>query len=218
MPLATARNFGVPESWVERYELHHPQRRQVLTVDTVVAGSPATEFFRSGDILLSIDGAEANTFREVELATQSRNVEVTIFRDGREMTESIATVALDGIGIDRVLLWAGALLQPPHRAISAQRGIESEGVYVSYFGFGSPASRSGLYAGRRILAVDGQPTPDLDTFIAAVSGFGDRESVRLNTISWNDVAQVITLSLDQNYWPAYELRRSDGAWQRRDLQ
>ena len=217
MPLATARNFGVPESWVERYELHHPQRRQVLAVDTVVAGSPATQFFRPGDILLSIDGAEANTFREVELATQSRDVEVTIFRDGREMTESIATVALDGAGIDRVLLWAGALLQPPHRAISAQRGIESEGVYVSYFGFGSPASRSGLYAGRRILAVDGQPTPDLDAFIAAVSGFGDRESVRLNTISWNNVAQVITLSLDQNYWPAYELRRSNGAWQRRGL-
>lgn len=217
MPLATARNFGLPESWVHRYELHHPQRRQILAVDTIVAGSPAADFFRPGDLLLSIDGGDANTFREVELATQSGSVEVTVFRDGQELTESVATVPLTGEGIDRILLWAGALLQPPHRAISAQRGIESEGVYVSYFGFGSPASRSGLYAGRRILAVDGHPTPDIDAFIDAVSGFGDRDSVRLNTVTWNDVAQVITLNLDEHYWPAYELRRIDGEWQRRDL-
>jgi S1-C subfamily serine protease len=218
MPLATARNFGLPESWVRRYEIHHPQRRQILAVDTIVAGSPASEFFRPGDILLSIDGAEANTFREVELASQTKQqVEVTIFRDGGELTETVTTVPLTGEGIDRILLWAGALLQPPHRAISAQRGIASEGVYVSYFGFGSPSSRSGLYAGRRILAVDGHPTPDLDAFIAAVSGLGDGDSVRLNTVTWNDVSQVITLNLDQNYWPTYELRRVDGEWQRRGL-
>jgi S1-C subfamily serine protease len=217
MPLATARNFGLPETWVRRYELHNPQRRQLLTVDTIVAGSPAAEFFRPGDILLSVDGAEANTFREVEVATQSASVDVAVFRDGRELTESVPTVALAGEGIDRILLWAGALLQPPHRAISAQRGIDAEGVYVSYFGFGSPASRSGLYAGRRILAVDGQPTPDLDAFIGAVTGLGDRRSVRLNTVTWNDVAQVITLNLDETYWPPYELRRIDGEWQRHDL-
>jgi S1-C subfamily serine protease len=217
MPLATARNFGLPESWVHRYELHHPQRRQILAVDTIVAGSPASKFFRPGDMLLSIDGTEANTFREVELGTQREAVEVTIFRDGKELTETVPTVPLTGEGIDRIMLWAGALLQPPHRAISAQRGIDSEGVYVSYFGFGSPASRSGLYAGRRILAVNGKPTPNLDAFIEAVSGMSDRESVRLNTVTWNDVPQVITLNLDQNYWPAYELRRIHGEWQRRDL-
>jgi len=218
MPLATARNFGLPESWVRQYELLNPQRRQILAVATVVAGSPAAEFFRPGDILLSVDGVRANTFREVERASQSPDVEVVIFRDGRELTEIVATVPLAGEGIDRIVLWAGALLQPPHRAISAQRGIASDGVYVSYFGFGSPASRSGLYAGRRILAVDGKPTPDLDAFINAVSGLEDRDSVRLNTVTWNDVNQVITLNIDKHYWPAYELRRVDGDWQRRDLE
>ena len=34
--------------------------------------------------------------------------------------------------IDRVVEWAGATLQAPHRAISAQRGIAPEGVYVAY--------------------------------------------------------------------------------------
>jgi S1-C subfamily serine protease len=218
MPLATARNFGLPEAWTRQYELLNPERRQILAVATIVAGSPAAEFLRPGDILLSVNGVRANTFREVERASQSAEVEVVIFRDGQEFTETLTTVPLAGEGIDRIVLWAGALLQPPHRAISAQRGIAADGVYVSYFGFGSPASRSGLYAGRRILAVDGQPTPDLDAFINAVRGLNDRDSVRLNTVTWNDVNQVITLNLDNHYWPTYELRRVDGDWQRRSLE
>ncbi|MEE8237119.1 MAG: hypothetical protein V3S67_02290, partial [Gammaproteobacteria bacterium] len=214
---ATARKLDLPESWVESYESHNPRRRQVLTVASTVAGSPAAEFFRTGDILLGLDGEPLNTFREVELATQRREVEVTVFRDGGEVTEVVDTTELSGEGLLRVVLWAGALLQAPHRAISAQRGIDSQGVYVAYFAFGSPASRSRLFAGRRIIGVDGQPTLDVDSFLAAVNGLEDRASVRLNTVTWNSVPQVITLKLDNNYWPSYELRRDDGEWRRYPL-
>ena len=217
VPLASARNFGLPENWVQRYEQHHPLRRQVLAVSSIVAGSPAAEFFQSGDILLSINGEVANTFLEAEHASQSPEVDVTIYRDGEELSALIPTVALEGSGIDRVVLWAGALLQAPHRAIAVQRGIEAEGVYVSFFSFGSPASRSGLFAGRRIVAVDGQPTADIDEFLEAVSGREDRESVRLNTVTWNNVSEVITMKLDNHYWPSYELRRNGESWQRFDL-
>jgi hypothetical protein len=66
--------------------------------------------------------------------------------------------------------------------------------------------------------VDGQPTPDLDAFIKAVSGKPDRASLRLKTISWNGQTDVITLKLDKHYWPAYELtRQADGTWTRTDL-
>ncbi len=217
MPLATARKLDLPESWVERYESHNERRRQVLAVASVVAGSPAEEFFRTGDILLGLDGEPMNTFREVELATQRPDVEVTVFRDGREVTERVSTVELSGEGLQRVVLWAGALVQTPHRAISAQRGIDSQGVYVAYFAFGSPASRSGLFAGRRIIGVNGQPTLDVDSFLEAVDGLGDRVSVRLNTVTWNSVPQVITLKLDNHYWPSYELRREDDGWRRYKL-
>ena len=214
MPIASARKFGLPESWVSRYEVHNSERRQVLTVSSVVAGSPAAKFFEVGDILLNIDGDVLNTFREVESVVQRDEVEVTVYRDGQELIGRVRTVALSGRGIERVLLWAGALLQTPHRAVSAQRGIDSAGVYVSYFGFGSPASRSRLFAGRQILEVDGQPTPNLDSFIVAVGGLQDRESVRLNTVAWNGIPQVVTLRLDRHYWPSYELRRVGNHWQR----
>ena len=128
------------------------------------------------------------------------------------------TVALNGRDIDRVLIWAGATLQAPHRAMAAQRGIAPYGVFVSFFFYGSPATHYGLYAGRRITEVDGQPTPDLDAFLKAVRGKPDRASLRLKTISWNGMTDVITLKLDKHYWPAYELdRQSDGSWRRTDL-
>jgi len=120
--------------------------------------------------------------------------------------------------MDRVLLWAGATLQAPHRAISAQRGIAPQGVYVSSFAFGSPATRYELVPGRRIVQIDGQPTLDLDAFVKAVTGRADRSSVRIMTLDWNGAPQVITLKLDRHYWPAYELRRTAQGWERRSLE
>ena len=207
----------LPEDWVQRYEAHNPEKREVLTVATAVAGTPASEFFRSGDILLSIDGKLANTFREVERAAQRPEVEVTVFRNGEEVMGRVATVELDGLGLERVVSWAGALLQAPHRELAVQRGVASGGVYVSFFNFGSPASRSGLYAGRRIVAIDGQPTPDLDAFVRVAKTLGDKTSVRLNTMSFNDVPEVITMKLDPEYWPSYELVRDGYEWRRQAL-
>ena len=217
MPLATARKVELPDSWVQRYEAHNTERREVLTVSSTVASSPAAQFFQPGDILLSIDGQLANTFREVEEDAQKPSVDVVVFRNDQEVEGKVDTVALEGLGLNGVVLWAGALLQDPHRELAVQRGVGSGGVYVSYFNFGSPASRSGLYAGRRIVAVNGEPTPDLKTFIEVAKNIDQRGSVRLNTMTWNDVPEVITLKLDPEYWPAYELRREGYTWHRYDL-
>jgi S1-C subfamily serine protease len=217
MPLATARKVDLPDEWVQRYEAHSPAKREVLTVSTAVADSPAARFVRSGDILLSIDGELVNTFRQAERASQRPTVEVTVLRDGREVTGRVGTVVLDGLGLERVVSWAGALIQAPHRELAVQRGVGSGGVYVSFFNFGSPASRSGLYAGRRIMAVDGEPTPDLEAFVRVATSLGDQESVRLNTMSFNDVPEVITMKLDPQYWPSYELVRDGYEWRRQAL-
>ena len=213
--LAGARELGLPDEWVRRFEEHNAQRRQVLSINRLVAGSPAAALLEPGDLLLAVDGKVVNRFREVERAVQSPGVSVTVWRDGAEKTLQMKTVALNGRDIDRVLIWAGATLQAPHRAMAAQRGIAPYGVFVSFFFYGSPATHYGLYAGRRITEVDGQPTPDLDAFIRAVSGKPDRASLRLKTISWNGQTDVITLKLDKHYWPAYELnRQEDGSWVR----
>jgi S1-C subfamily serine protease len=216
--LAGARELGLPDEWVRRFEEHNPQRRQVLGIDRLVAGSPAADLLQPGDLLLAIDGKVVNRFREVERAVQNPEVRLSVWRDGAEKTLQLKTVPLDGRDLDRVLIWAGATLQAPHRAMAAQRGIAPYGVFVSFFFYGSPSTHYGLYAGRRITEVDGQPTADLDAFIKAVGGKPDRASLRLKTVSWNGQTDVITLKLDKHYWPAYELdRQKDGSWIRKSL-
>ena len=143
---------------------------------------------------------------------------MTVWRGQAEQTLTVETAELPGQDIDRVVQWAGATLQAPQRAMSAQRGIAPSGVYVAFFAYGSPAARYGLYPGRRIVEVDGVPTPDLDAFLKAVSGRPDRASLRLKTMNWNNAPEVITLKLDKHYLPAYELNRTPQGWVRRALE
>ncbi len=220
LPLAAAREIGLSDAWAQRLAQHTPTRRQALSVVRLVGGSPAAKLLQQGDLLLAIDGAVVTRFREVERAVADKErVAVTVWRGQSEQTLEVPTAELPGTDLDRLVEWAGATLQAPHRGMSVQRGIPPVGVYVGYFGYGSPATRYGLYPGRRIVEVDGVPTPDLDAFLKVVTGRPDRSSVRLKTITWNNAPEVITLKLDKHYWPAYELRRTaEGSWTRHALE
>jgi pro-apoptotic serine protease NMA111 len=218
-PLSTAQEFGLSEEWTHKLALQNPTLRQALTVVRLVGGSPASHLLQQGDLLLAIDGKVVTGFKEVESAVADRGeVQVTVWRGKSEQTVSVPTVEVPGTDIDRLVEWGGATLQAPHRAMSAQRGIPPIGVYVGYFAYGSPATRYGLYPGRRIVEVDGVPTPNLDAFLAVVTGRPDRASLRLKTITWNNAPEVITLKLDKHYWPAYELLHTPQGWVRRALE
>jgi pro-apoptotic serine protease NMA111 len=214
LSLAEARRLGLTEEWIDRVTAHNPRRRQVLTVDRLVAGTPADDVLETGDLLLAVDDKVVNSFGDVSAAVRAPEVRVTIWRSGALLTVPLQTVVLSGRDIDRIFVWAGATLQEPHRAMAVQRGIEPNGVFIAFFMYGSPASRYKLWAGRRITEVDGIPVPDLDAFIRAVSGRPDGSSVRLKTVSWNDAVEIITLRLDQHYWPSYELQRTESGWRR----
>jgi S1-C subfamily serine protease len=218
-PLANARRLGLSDEWVKRIAQANPSAREVLSVARLVAGSDASRQLQTGDILLAIDDHPVTQFREVERLVSTRDqVNATVWRSGGEQRLAIRTAALSGNDIDRVVQWAGATLQAPHRAISVQRGIAPYGVYVAFFQFGSPSSRYGLSPGRRIVEVDGQATPDLDAFLQQVKGRPDRSSLRIKTLGWNGAEEVITLKLDRRYWPSYELRRTTAGWERQSLE
>ena len=216
-PLFAARKMGVDEEWVRRLEENNPVRRRALSITRLVAGTPAARLLKNGDMVLAIDGEVVTSFRELEHAVQKPEVVVTVWRNDDVKEILVQTAALDGIGIDRAISWAGALIQDPHRAMAAQRGVSTNGVYIAYFSYGSPATRYGLWAGRRVVEVNETPTPDLVAFVDAVKDIGHRESVRLKTKTWNGTTEVITLKLDNQYWPAYEIRRTDDGWRRIDL-
>ncbi|MDX1507163.1 MAG: PDZ domain-containing protein [Woeseiaceae bacterium] len=217
-PLFAARNMGVSEDWLRRLEKNNPDRRRALSVARIVAGTPAAEHLQNGDMVLAIDGKVVTSYRALEKAVQKPQVTVTVWREGEALEIDLQTVALSGRGIDHAVSWAGALLQDPHRPMAAQRGIDPAGVYVAFFSYGSPATRYGLWAGRRIVAIDDVPIPDLEAFVDVIADKHHAESVRITTVTWNEAVEVITLKPDNLYWPAYEVRRSDdNGWFRRNI-
>ena len=217
LPLFAARKLGLDDEWLSKLEQHDPQGRRALSVSRLVAGTPASRDLRNGDMVLAVNDKLVTTFRELESAVQQPKLRLTVWRDGSTHQIDTQTVSLDGSSLDRVVSWAGALLQDPHRELAAQRGIEPYGVYVAFFSYGSPATRYGLWAGRRIVEVDEVATPDLQTFLGVVGRKRDQTSVRLKTITWNDAIEVITLKLDNQYWPAYEIRKTEKGWRRFDI-
>jgi S1-C subfamily serine protease len=214
LTLADARDRGLPEAEARRLEDHDEQSRSVLSVLRLMAGHPASEVLRSGDLILDIDGETVTEFREVERASQHERVAMRVLREGELLDLDVPTEAADGSGTTEAVLWAGTLLQAPPRALATQRGLKREGVYVSRFWFGSPANRYGLQATRRITEVDGRATPDLDAFLEAVDGKPDRGSVLVRTIDLDGKVDAVTLRLDLGYWPTWVLRRGDDGWKR----
>jgi pro-apoptotic serine protease NMA111 len=216
--LSEAGRLGLPQTWLRKIEAKNPEARRVLGVTRITGGAPSGKVLRQGDLILAIEGAPVASFRDVDRAVVDRaEVAVTVWRGKGELTLKVPTTPLTGRDFDRVVQWAGATLHAPHRAMSVQRGVVPQGVYVAFFSYGSPATRYRLQPGRRIVEVDGLPTPDLDAFLKVVAGRPDRSSVRLRTLSWNNVPEVITLKLDRHFWPTSEIVRTTTGWDRRTL-
>jgi S1-C subfamily serine protease len=218
VPLSEARTLGLGAAAAKRVEALPPGSRRVLSVTRIGGGTPAASLLRPGDLLLSIDGKPADSFATVESAAQADRVNLVVLRDGKEVALEVETMARSGRGTERFLFWEGALLQAPHPAVAAQRGVDPGGVYVAWFWYGSPVNRARLQATHRIIEVDGTPVTDLDSFLAAQPDRADGRAVRLKTISLEGRVSVVTLKPDTHFWPTAEIRRGPNGWDRVELQ
>ena len=214
LTLAAARDRGLSDRQARRLERHDPEGRRVLSVLRRSVGMPGEILFREGDLILSIDGDPVTRMRDLRRATHEGRFVIEILRGGEELRLEVEPERMLGDGTTRAVLWSGALLQAPHAALSAQYGIPRGGVYVSRHWYGSPSTRYRLDATSRIVEVDGQPVSDLNSFLTAVGSKQDRDPVRLKTLDLDGKPAVITLKLDLEFWPTYELRRTDGIWER----
>ena len=238
--LAKARaGMGLTDAWVAKISAKHPHVRQVLQIARVLTCSLSDGKLRPGDLLLAVDGEACATFRDVELATRGKDaVAVTLLRDGQEETVSVPVTQLGSDDTSRLVQWSGMMLEPTYRAVPVHTGFLPEvvrasgGVYCSRWYIGSPAHMYGLRGTSWITKVNGQPTPDLDTFLQMVAknnaGCGggqgeakgegaekeEEEFVRLTTIDLTGKEKVCTLQPDPVYWPSMDLRRdaTTGVW------
>ena len=65
IPLYQARQRGLPDDWIEKYQQSSNLKRQILTVKRTVALSSARNELKVGDLLLSVNGHVVTNFRDV---------------------------------------------------------------------------------------------------------------------------------------------------------
>jgi len=70
----------------------------------------------------------------------------------------------------------------------------------------------GVLEGLAAQRLQAQPQPDIGVSYAHKIRKAEAH------LNWNDAAEVITLKLDKHYFPAYEVRRTPGGWERQLLE
>ncbi len=210
LPLALAVDRGL--SPAEAATLLRAGESRILAVTHVSATSRASGLVVEGDLLLDVSGTPTSDWRKLE--TGAEVLTLRVWRQGGVVSLAVPTTVVNTRGLDRAVLFAGALVQQISEEAGLQAGVAGSGVYVGWRWFGGPADRYDLSPSWRILAVDGQPVADLDAFAAAVRNKPDGANVRLEGENLDGRPGVVTLRLDLDYWPTTELRRSGERWSR----
>ncbi len=218
VPLSEARKRGLDNDWALKMETHNLAQRNVLMVIRIVAGTPAVSALKEGDLILAMDGNIVTTFHEVERSAQKKEVEITLLRRGEIVAVKLQTEVLKNTELSRIVSWAGAIFHRQQREIAAQRGRDDNGLYVSWIWKGTPAAHYGLVPSSLLTELDGVAVNDLDDFVARLKEVSAQPSVRIKMLSLDGKETMLTLKLDNQYWPAFELRYNDEAgWQRRAI-
>ncbi len=215
LTLFRARERGLPDALAAELERADGEARRVLAVRRVTPGTPAAENLRVGDLVVREGGVALTSLLALERSVQRGAVALDVARGGELVHVAFEPALADKAAAERVVLWAGALLQEVPATLATQRGLPLEGVYVAGRWRGTPAEAHELAPTWRILAVDGARVRGLDEFLAAVAGKPDGASLRLYVSDLDGRERVITLETDLAYWPTSELvSDGHGGWTR----
>eukprot|EP00514_Thraustochytrium_sp_LLF1b_P009657 CAMPEP_0184548398 /NCGR_PEP_ID=MMETSP0199_2-20130426/6179_1 /TAXON_ID=1112570 /ORGANISM="Thraustochytrium sp., Strain LLF1b" /LENGTH=1031 /DNA_ID=CAMNT_0026943009 /DNA_START=176 /DNA_END=3269 /DNA_ORIENTATION=+ len=206
--------MGLTDRWIKDLSMTEHHDKFVFSVRNVMANSNSSHLIESGDILLAVEDQPVTQTHQIDkLVGGKEEVSVTVLRNQEEKTIVVPTTPMPCIGTTRVVLFAGMTLQAPHPEVAMAGYLPdelaggAEGVYCSFWYFGSPADLYGMQATSFIVAVNEIPTPTLDDFLTAVSTIPDNVFMRIKYVSLSGKPSVATLKNDRFYWPTTELRR-----------
>ena len=83
---------ALSRAWAERLVACEQEKRQVLSVQRLIPGTPAHGQLLEGDLILAVDGVPVNRYPAVEAAVlRSPRVQLTVLRDGGEKEVDVST-------------------------------------------------------------------------------------------------------------------------------
>ena len=209
--LASAKRLGLNEDWIQKIQ-SESDVPQVLKISKVFAGSDSKNKLQTGDLLLSIDETVVNDFATLDRKVNQPLVKVSVWRNKAQIDLEVSTKTMSQTDTLEAYIWAGALLQKPHRALATQRDIENKGVYVSWYWYGSPANRHMLHPLNRIVELEGEPVESMQQFITLTQKHKRKPYLRIRLIDLIGRESIITLKQDLHYWPTQRVHWDGEKW------
>ncbi|KAI8326235.1 trypsin-like serine protease [Martensiomyces pterosporus] len=212
--IALARKSGLGDEWVRRIQEEGRSRGNLFWVKSVETLSKAVGVLRELDIIISINGKLMTRLEDLDVQYTLEKMEVLVLRDKQEVRLQVETTECSA-GTDRLVFWAGATFQAPHKAALQQSRTVPSGVYTCARSMGSPAYMYDLAPTMWITQVNGVSTPDLDSFERAVRACPDNTYVRIKAMTFDSVPMVLSVKTCYHYWPTSSLVRdptADEGW------
>ncbi|KAJ8329806.1 hypothetical protein O5D80_002002 [Batrachochytrium dendrobatidis] len=206
--ISQSRNMGVTDEWVKRIEKANPKRRQIFMVKKTETGMKTGQVLKDLDLVLAISGKVVTLVSELDVREDwGEFIQMTVMRNKIEMQLTVPTDEMDGDSTHHVVIWGGAILQEPHKAVLQQSKTTPSRVYVTGRAQGSPAYTYGLTPTEWLTHVNNKPTPTLKEFVAAVKDLPDNSYVRVKTVTFDLIPWVISVKVVKHYWPTIEMVR-----------
>lgn len=172
--MSQAAVMGVSDEWIKKvtqanrshHQLFMVSKRTFERVDQPVS-------LLEGDIVLTLNGKICTTITDFDVMYSNDVLDAVIVRECEEIHLQLPTVSADDVETDHAVSFCGAILHRPHQAVRQQISKLHSEVYVSSRIRGSPAYQYGVAPTNFITHVNGHPTPDLDSFIAATRKIPD---------------------------------------------
>ncbi|KAL1868752.1 hypothetical protein VTK73DRAFT_3559 [Phialemonium thermophilum] len=203
--MSQARLMGVSEEWIHKVSLANTSHHQLFMVTKrTFERKEQDPALLEGDILLTLNGKIITKISELDVMYSHEVLDAVIVRDCEEISLKLPTVAADDVETDRAVSFCGAILHRPHHAVRQQISKLFSEVYVSARTRGSPAYQYGLAPTNFITHVNGKPTPDMASFLAAVVAIPDNTYFRLKAVTFDSVPWVVTMKKNEHYFPTME--------------
>ncbi|KAI8355477.1 trypsin-like cysteine/serine peptidase domain-containing protein [Mortierella sp. GBAus27b] len=207
--MAQARHMGLSDEWVKKVEVANPSRHHIFMIRRTETGSVSASILQELDLILSINGKVMTRMYEFDVQYDAKELEMVVLRKKTEIKVTVPTEEVDGNGTSRLVIWAGAMMHEPHKAVLQQSKTLPSRVYVSARSKGSPSYMYGMVPTMWITHINGTPTPDLDALLKVVRLCPDNTYVRVKTMSFDMIPTVLSVKTNMHYWPTAEMVRDE---------
>ncbi|KAI8904353.1 hypothetical protein EDD86DRAFT_194776 [Gorgonomyces haynaldii] len=206
--IAHARTLGLTDEWVKKME----KTNNVVVVRRLTSSANSFDLIKTADIILSVDGEPVQSFEGVMSRVYQPKLDMTLLRTGNVIHVQVPQTELESRGTERLVGWAGAIFQMPHKAIYQQLISVPKGVLCSVVFDGSPAQLYGLPPLTWVTQVNDTPVTDLDHFLQVISDIKSDTFARLKIVGYNRFTKVITLRTNAHYFGSWLLEQREGKW------